>query len=91
MVVVGCEVVGVGLVDLEVLVLEINSSFRGYYCLELGGVEEWTSSEVNMVDVTGAKADDVFWVKSRRSIIASPSLTLTSKISYITSVMVEVS
>ena len=53
MVVVGCEVVGVGLVDLEVLVLEINSSFRGYYCLELGGVEEWTSSEVNMVDVTG--------------------------------------
>ena len=53
MVVVGCEVVGVGLVDLEVLVLEINSSFGGYYCLELGGVEEWTSSMVNMVDVTG--------------------------------------
>lgn len=53
MVEVGCEVVGVGLVDLGVLDLEIKSSFGGYYCLEQGGVEEWSSSVVNMVDVTG--------------------------------------
>ena len=38
-----CEDTGVGLVDLEVMVLELDSSFGDGFCLELGGVEEWTS------------------------------------------------
>ena len=41
-----CEVMDVGLVDLEVIVLELDSSFEDGFCLELGGVEEWTSGGV---------------------------------------------
>ena len=53
MFVVGCEIVGIGLVDLGVTVLGLNSSFSGCFYLELG-VEEWTSGGVvSMVDVTG--------------------------------------
>ena len=53
-VVVSCEVAGVGLVDLRVMVLELDSSFRVFFYLELGGVDEWTSSVVvSMMDVTG--------------------------------------
>ena len=50
----GCEVVGVGLVDLGVMVVELHSSFGGCFCLELGGVKELTSGVrvVSMVDVT---------------------------------------
>ena len=53
-VVVGCEVAGVGLVDLGLMVVELHSSFRGCFCLELGGVKELTSGVrvVSMVDVT---------------------------------------
>ena len=39
-VVVGCEVVGVRLVDLAIMVLEFDSSFRGCFCLEPGGLKE---------------------------------------------------
>ena len=53
MVFVGCEVVGIRLVDLGVMVLELDSSFWGCFCLELDGLEEWTSGVFNMVDVTG--------------------------------------
>ena len=54
-VVVGCEVVSVGLVDLGIMVLELNFSFGRCFCSELGKVKEWTSSGVFcMVDVTGA-------------------------------------
>ena len=35
-VVVGCEVLGVGLVNLGVIVLELDSSFEGCSYLELG-------------------------------------------------------
>ena len=59
-------------------------------------MEEWTSDGVvSMADVTnrwflgGARVFDVFWVKSQRSMSSISSLTLTSKISSITSVMVE--
>ena len=52
-VVVGCEVVSIGLVDLGVTVLGLDSSFSGCFYLELG-VEEWTfGGVVSMVDVTG--------------------------------------
>ena len=52
-VVVGCEVVSIGLVDLGVTVLGLDSSFSGCFYLELG-VEEWTFGRVvSMVDVTG--------------------------------------
>ena len=52
-VVVGCEVVSIGLVDLGVTVLGLDSSFSGCFYLELG-VEEWTCGRVvSMVDVTG--------------------------------------
>ena len=43
MVVVGCEVVHVELVDFAVMILKLDSSFRGCFCLELSGVKEWTS------------------------------------------------
>ena len=54
-VVVGCEVAGVGLVDLiGGMVVELHSSFGGCFCLELGGLKELTSGVrvVSMVDVT---------------------------------------
>ena len=48
-----CEVVGVGLVDFKVMVLELDSTFGACVCLELGGVKEWTSGRVvSMVVVT---------------------------------------
>ena len=48
LVLVGCEIVAVGLVDFGVM----DSSFGR--CLELCGVKEWTSGRVvNLVDVTG--------------------------------------
>lgn len=43
MVVVGCEVVHVELVDFAVMVLKLDSSFRGCFCLEQDGAKEWTS------------------------------------------------
>ena len=50
----GSEVVGIGMVDLRVMVLELYSSFGGLFDLELDGVEEWISGGVvSMVDVTG--------------------------------------
>ena len=50
-----CEVVGVGLVDLEVVILELYSSFVGRFCLELGGVKEWNSGEViSIVAITSS-------------------------------------
>ena len=50
----GSEVVGIGMVDLRVMVLELYSSFGGFFDLELDGVEEWISGGVvSMVDVTG--------------------------------------
>ena len=53
-VVVGYEVVGVGFLDFGVMVLELDSSFGGCFCLELGGVKEWISNRVvSMVNVTG--------------------------------------
>ena len=52
-VLVGSEVVGVGMVDLRVMVLELYSSFGGLFYLELDGVEEWISGGVvSMLDVT---------------------------------------
>ena len=41
-----CDDMGVGVVDLEVIVLELDPSFDDGFCLELGGVEEWTSGGV---------------------------------------------
>ena len=50
--VVSCEVVGDELVDLGVMALGLDSSFGGCFCLELGGVDEWTSGGVvSMVDL----------------------------------------
>ena len=43
-VVVGCEVVVVGLLDFRVMVLELDSSFGWCFCMELGGVKELTSN-----------------------------------------------
>ena len=35
------------------MILDLDSSLGGYFCLELGGMEEWTSGGVvSMVDVT---------------------------------------
>ena len=48
MVFMGCEVVVIRLVDLGVMVLELCC-----FCLELDGLEEWTSGVFNMVDITG--------------------------------------
>ena len=73
-VVVGCEVVGVELVEFGVMVLELDSSFAGCFCMDLGGVKQWTSSGVViMVDVTGgflegAAVCDTSWMKSQMSI-----------------------
>ena len=53
-VVVCCEVVGVGLVDLGVMVLELDSSFGGCFGLELGGVGEWTSGGLISMVVIGS-------------------------------------
>ena len=39
-VVVGCEVVGVELVEFGVMVLELDSSFGGCFCMDLGGVKQ---------------------------------------------------
>ena len=85
----------VGLVDFGVMILELNSSFGGCFCLELSGVKERTSGEaVSMVDVTdgflgGPGVVDVSWVKSQMFISSISSLALTSNISFITFVMVE--
>ena len=50
-----CEVVGVGLVDLEVMILELYSSSASCFCLELGGVKGWTSGEVvSIVAITSS-------------------------------------
>ena len=52
-VVVGCEIMGVRLVDFGIMDLELDSSFGGYFSLELGATKEWTSGGVVcMVDVT---------------------------------------
>ena len=53
MVLVVCEFVGIRLVDLGVMVLELDSSFRGCSYLGVGGLEEWTSGVFSMVDITG--------------------------------------
>ena len=59
MVVVDCEFVGVGLVDFGVMVLELDSSFGGVFCLELGDMKKWKPGRVvSMVDVTGGGS---FW------------------------------
>ena len=56
-----CEDTGAGLVDLEVMVLELDSSFGDGFCLELGGVEEWTSGgTVKIMDATGG-----FWTGTK--------------------------
>ena len=48
----GCELVGVRLVDFGAMDLGLDSSFGSCFSLELGGVQEWTSSRVvSMVDV----------------------------------------
>ena len=39
----------VELVDFAVMVLKLDSSFRGCFCLELGVVKEWTSGGVLVV------------------------------------------
>ena len=55
-VMVGCEVVGVGLMNLGVLDISwtLDISFGVFFCLKLDGVEEWTSGGVvRMVGVTG--------------------------------------
>ena len=44
---------GVKLVDLGVMVLELDSSFWVFFCLELDSLEEWTSGVFSMVDITG--------------------------------------
>ena len=91
----GFEVVGVGLIDFGVIVLNLDSFLGDCLCLELGGVKEWTSGGVaSMVDTTGGflgvvVIDDVSCVKSQISISSMSSLALTSKISSITFVMVE--
>ena len=49
----GCEIMGVVWVDFGVMVLELDSSFGGCFCLVLGSVKEWTSGRVvRMVHVT---------------------------------------
>lgn len=54
-IVTGCEVMGVGLVDLEVMILELYSSSASCFCLELGGVKGWTSGEVvSIVAITSS-------------------------------------
>ena len=58
-IVVGFELVGVGLVDFGVMVLELDSSFGGCFCLELGGVKEWTFGEV-VREITDVHAFDIF-------------------------------
>ena len=79
----------------EVMVLELDSAFGGYFCLELSGVKEWTSGGlVSMVDVTGgflegAAVSDVSWIKSQMSISSISSLALASKISFIPFAMVK--
>ena len=84
-----CEVVCVGLADFGVMVLELDSSFWGCFCLDVGGVKEWASGEmVSMVDVTngflwGAGVGDVSWMKLQMSISLMYSFTLASKISFI--------
>ena len=51
----GCEVMGIALVDFGVMVLELDTSFAGCFCLELGGVKKWTSGRVfSMEDVAGS-------------------------------------
>ena len=71
-------------------VLNFNSTFGGCFCLELGGVEEWTSSGVfKRWFLGGAGLSDVSLLKSQRSMSSISPLALTSKISSITSVMVE--
>ena len=65
----GCDVVGVRLVDFEAMVLELDYSFGSCFSLELCGVQEWTYSRVvSIVDVIdsflrGAGVSDVSWVK----------------------------
>lgn len=49
-----CEVMGVRLVDVGVMVLELDSRVGCYFCFELGGVKEWTFGRVvSIVDATG--------------------------------------
>ena len=91
----GFVVVGVGLIDFGVIVLNLDSFLGDCFILELGGVKEWTSGGVaSMVDITGGflgvvGIDDVSCVKSQISVSSMSSLALTSKISSITFVMVE--
>ena len=54
MLVVSCEVMGVGLVDLGFIVLELDLPFGWCFCLELGDLNKWTSGRaVSIVGVTG--------------------------------------
>ena len=95
-VVMGCEVVGVGLVDFGVMILDLDSFLGAWFCFELVGLKEWTSDrKVRMVDVTdgvfgGAGVGDMSWMKS--DVMPSISLLVLSlKVSSITFVMLEVS
>ena len=80
MVVLGCEIVGVGLMDFEIMVLKLDSYFGDCFYLELGDVREWTSGGVaSMVDVTGgflwfAGVGDVSWLKSHVSMSSISSM-----------------
>ena len=44
-VLVSCKTMGVGVLDFEVMALELDSSFRVYFYLELAGMKEWTSGK----------------------------------------------
>ena len=62
-----CEVVGARLLDFGAMVLELDSSFEDCFCLELGGVKEWSFSRVvSIVNVASsflrcAAVGDVSW------------------------------
>lgn len=77
------------------MVLELDSASEGYFCLEFGGVNKWTSvGLVSKVDVTGgflevAWVGDLSWMKPQMPISSIFSLALASKISFIPFVMVK--
>ena len=46
-----CDVVGVRLVDFGAVVLDLDSSFGGCFCLDLGGVF-WVKSQMSMSSIS---------------------------------------
>ena len=86
------EVLDVGLVDLGVMVLELDSFFWSRFFSELGA-EEWASGGmVIMVDVTGGLWGyrcHVFSEVTELHVLNKSTMTLILKISSITSVMLE--